>query len=41
MDLESKSAAARLVVSAVRALPPLRWLAHVATPGTIVLAIRD
>jgi ubiquinone/menaquinone biosynthesis C-methylase UbiE len=41
MDLDSKGAPARAIVSAVRTLPPLRWLAHVGTPGTIVLAIKD
>jgi 2-polyprenyl-6-hydroxyphenyl methylase/3-demethylubiquinone-9 3-methyltransferase len=40
MDAESKGAAARAVVASVRIVPVLRWLAHVCTPGTTVLAIR-
>jgi len=40
MDMEEKSPMARAVVKLVRALPPLRWLGQVCTPGTIILAIR-
>lgn len=39
-DLSNKSAPARWIISAVRAVPLLRWLGHVATPGTILLAIK-
>ena len=41
MDLTGRGATARGVVGAVRALPPLRWLAHVATPYTLVVGIKD
>lgn len=40
MDLEEKSALARVTVAAVCAIPMLRWFAHVCTPGTIILALR-
>jgi ubiquinone/menaquinone biosynthesis C-methylase UbiE len=40
MDLRNKSSWARRLVYSLRAFPPLRWLAHVATPGTMVLAIK-
>jgi 2-polyprenyl-6-hydroxyphenyl methylase/3-demethylubiquinone-9 3-methyltransferase len=40
MDVKSKGAVARLIVSAVRALPPLRLLAQASTPGSIVLAVK-
>src|SRR5207244_729109 len=40
MDPEEKSPAARLVISAVRAVPILRWLAHICTSGTMILAIK-
>jgi 2-polyprenyl-6-hydroxyphenyl methylase/3-demethylubiquinone-9 3-methyltransferase len=36
--LAQHSAPARLVLTAVRSIPPLRWLAHVATPYTMVFA---
>lgn len=41
MDLESKSKFGQLLVSAARNVPVLRWLGHVCTPGTIILAIRS
>ena len=41
MDMQEKSKSSRLVVSCIRAVPPLRLLGHVLTPGTIMLAIRD
>ncbi len=41
IDVESKGTSAKLIVSAVRAVPILRWFAHVCTPGTIVLAIKQ
>jgi len=40
MDLNNKSRLARQVVSAIRHLPPLRFLAHVATSYTVVVGIR-
>jgi 2-polyprenyl-6-hydroxyphenyl methylase/3-demethylubiquinone-9 3-methyltransferase len=40
MDLSTKSTLARLIVSSVRLVPLLRWLAHVATPGTIAVAVK-
>jgi 2-polyprenyl-6-hydroxyphenyl methylase/3-demethylubiquinone-9 3-methyltransferase len=40
MDVESKGPAARAIVASVRTAPVLRWLAHVCTPSTIVLAIK-
>jgi 2-polyprenyl-6-hydroxyphenyl methylase/3-demethylubiquinone-9 3-methyltransferase len=40
MDISTKSALPRMTVRSVRAVPVLRWLAHVATPGTMLLAIK-
>jgi 2-polyprenyl-6-hydroxyphenyl methylase/3-demethylubiquinone-9 3-methyltransferase len=40
IDPAKKSVAKRIAVSAVRALPPARLLAHMATPSTWILAIR-
>jgi ubiquinone/menaquinone biosynthesis C-methylase UbiE len=40
MDLTKKSTVARLLVSSVRAVTVLRWLAHIASPGTLVVAIK-
>ncbi len=40
MDLSGKNALGRLIVYSVRAAPLLRWLAHSATPGTTVVAIK-
>lgn len=40
IDLDRKSAPAALVVRLIRALPPLRWLAHVATPYSMVIAAK-
>lgn len=41
IDVESKGRFARLIVSALRVVPILRWFAHVCTPGTIILAIKQ
>lgn len=41
IDVESKGGLARLVVNVVRAFPPLRFLAHVATPSTVLVGIKD
>ncbi|MEM9056340.1 MAG: class I SAM-dependent methyltransferase [Pseudomonadota bacterium] len=40
-DTDSKSAPARLVFGAIRAVPPLRWLAHVGTPYTVAVSIKN
>jgi 2-polyprenyl-6-hydroxyphenyl methylase/3-demethylubiquinone-9 3-methyltransferase len=40
INTRDKSALARAVVACIRAVPPLRWLAHIATPGTTVLAVK-
>jgi SAM-dependent methyltransferase len=41
VDLSNQGIAQRTVIHAVRWIPPLRWLAHVATPSTIVAAIKQ
>jgi 2-polyprenyl-3-methyl-5-hydroxy-6-metoxy-1,4-benzoquinol methylase len=40
MDLQSKSASSKAVVGAIRAIYPLRVLAHIATPYTVVVAFK-
>jgi ubiquinone/menaquinone biosynthesis C-methylase UbiE len=40
MDLQNKKSLARGLVHSIRNFPLLRWLGHVATPGTMVLAIK-
>ena len=40
MDLATKPSWMRWAVKAVRVAPPLRWLAHVTRPATIVVAVR-
>ncbi|HWP23821.1 MAG TPA: class I SAM-dependent methyltransferase [Candidatus Binatia bacterium] len=40
MDLRGRPAWTRAVIRCVRAMPVLRWLGHVATPGTLALAVR-
>jgi len=40
VDLSGKGALAKWIVTLVRVLPTLRWLAHVSTPGTILLAMK-
>lgn len=40
MDLDGRGRTARGLVAAVRALPPLRWLGHVATSGTFVVGFK-
>jgi 2-polyprenyl-6-hydroxyphenyl methylase/3-demethylubiquinone-9 3-methyltransferase len=40
VDAIRSRAAVRLVLLAVRLVPPLRWLGHVATPYTVVFAIK-
>lgn len=39
-DLDSKSLAAKSVILGIRALSPLRFFAHMATPYTVVLAFK-
>jgi len=41
MDLSKKGKMARLLVSAINMSPLLRWLAHVATPSTTVIALNS
>jgi 2-polyprenyl-3-methyl-5-hydroxy-6-metoxy-1,4-benzoquinol methylase len=41
MDLSSKGVVGRWIVRGIRNFQALRWLAHVATPGTIVLAVKS
>jgi 2-polyprenyl-6-hydroxyphenyl methylase/3-demethylubiquinone-9 3-methyltransferase len=41
MDERSKGAAAATVVRALRRVPVLRWLGHVATPYTLALAVKS
>ena len=41
IDLPSKDAWVRALVRCMRAIPPVRWLGHVATPGTMILAIKN
>jgi 2-polyprenyl-6-hydroxyphenyl methylase/3-demethylubiquinone-9 3-methyltransferase len=38
MDVARKSGAQRLVLKVIRTVPPVRWLAHVATPYTALVA---
>jgi 2-polyprenyl-3-methyl-5-hydroxy-6-metoxy-1,4-benzoquinol methylase len=40
VDTANKSRAAKLIITSIRALPPLRFLAHVCTPSTSLLGIR-
>jgi len=40
MDLSNKGSLARLIVSAIRAVPILRWCAHILTEGTMIVAVR-
>jgi SAM-dependent methyltransferase len=41
MDVSKKSAFERLVVSAVRGSAVCRWLAHVATEGTMIACVKN
>lgn len=40
VNTSKKGPIAKLLISAVRAAPPLRWLGFVCTPGTLLLAIK-
>jgi 2-polyprenyl-3-methyl-5-hydroxy-6-metoxy-1,4-benzoquinol methylase len=41
MDLPNKHAWVRAAVHCMQAAPALRWLGHVATPGTMVLGVKN
>jgi ubiquinone/menaquinone biosynthesis C-methylase UbiE len=41
MDLAAKGTAAKIIVQTIRNVPPLRWLAHIGTEGTSLVAIRS
>ena len=40
VDVSGKSGMAKLVIGSIRALPPLRLLAHMCTPGTYLLGVK-
>jgi ubiquinone/menaquinone biosynthesis C-methylase UbiE len=41
MDLARKNLGLKLAVSTIRAVPVLRWFAHVACQGTFIVALKD
>lgn len=41
LDLEGRSGLARTVIEVIRRVPPVRWLAHVATPYSMIIAVRQ
>lgn len=41
MDIGNKSQAIKLLVKAIQASSPLRWIAHVATPYTLIVSIKE
>jgi 2-polyprenyl-3-methyl-5-hydroxy-6-metoxy-1,4-benzoquinol methylase len=41
IDTRNKSKVVQLIISTIQALPPLRFLAHVCTPSTLLLGIRE
>jgi 2-polyprenyl-3-methyl-5-hydroxy-6-metoxy-1,4-benzoquinol methylase len=41
VDVSSKGGVAKLVIGSIRALPPLRLLAHMCTPGTYLVGIKN
>ena len=41
IDLDSKGAAAKLAVASIKVLPPLRFAAHVLTPSTVLVGIKQ
>jgi 2-polyprenyl-3-methyl-5-hydroxy-6-metoxy-1,4-benzoquinol methylase len=41
VDATGKSGIAKVILSSIQSLPPLRFLAHVCTPGTYLLAIKN
>ncbi len=40
MDVSSKSGMTRMIVTAIRSVPMVRWLAHVASRSTLVVAVK-
>jgi 2-polyprenyl-6-hydroxyphenyl methylase/3-demethylubiquinone-9 3-methyltransferase len=40
VDETRSGTAGRIALRAIRALPPLRWLGHVATPYSVVFAVK-
>ena len=40
MDLSTKGMLTRLIVRSIRTVPVLRWLGHVATPYTMIIAVK-
>jgi 2-polyprenyl-6-hydroxyphenyl methylase/3-demethylubiquinone-9 3-methyltransferase len=41
LDIEKKNLPSRVLTQCIRRVPFLRWLAHLATPGTTLLALRQ
>ncbi len=41
VDTENKGALSKLAVALIRSIPPLRFLGHVLTPGSIVFAFKE
>jgi 2-polyprenyl-3-methyl-5-hydroxy-6-metoxy-1,4-benzoquinol methylase len=41
VDASHKNGLAQLIIASIRALPPLRLLAHICTPGTYLLGIKN
>lgn len=41
IDVDNKGAAAKLIVRAVRGLPPLRLAGHLATPSTVLVGMKN
>jgi ubiquinone/menaquinone biosynthesis C-methylase UbiE len=40
MDLSNKNLWTKVLVYCIRAIPPLRWLGHILTPGTMIFAVK-
>ena len=41
INLADKNACIRALIYCIRRIPPLRWLGHMATPGTLVFAVKN
>jgi len=41
MDIENKSTIARVIVSFIRRIPLIRFFAHIATPYTVIVAVKN
>lgn len=39
-DTQTKGLAGKVLISLIRGMAPLRWMAHVATPYTVIMAVR-